>query len=198
MYMFWNSLRDITGTGTCTIQVKVQELVKKTHTFCRRCHTRPLPLQVVGAGRVLAHLFLVARYKARYKRSRYRRSRYRVARYKRPVRHRPKLDSRSRRRRHTCREPGGQEWIKDAVLHLPLPQDHATMLASPYPPPLSCPPPSSASASLSVCRRPSALRTGLARPLKLWHLLLSHKTFTPRTSQLRDPAAYGFYPCDRL
>ena len=137
--MFWNSLRDITGTGTCTIQVKVQELVKKTHTFCRRCHIRPLPLQVVGAGRVLAHLFLVARYKARYKRSPYRRSRYWVARYKRPARHRPKLDNRSRRRRHTCREPGGQEWIKDAVLYLPLPQDHATMLASPYPPPSPAP-----------------------------------------------------------
>ena len=27
--MFWNSLRDITGTGTCTIQVKVQEMVQK-------------------------------------------------------------------------------------------------------------------------------------------------------------------------
>ena len=31
--MFWNSLRDTTGTGTCTIQVKVQELVQKPILF---------------------------------------------------------------------------------------------------------------------------------------------------------------------
>ena len=86
-----------------------------------------------GSPGQAAHLFLVAR----YKRSRYRRSRYLVDWW--PIRHRPKVDSRSRMRRHTCREPGGQEWIKDAVLHLPLPQDHATMLASPYPPPSPAP-----------------------------------------------------------
>ena len=40
----------------------------------------------------------------RYRRSRYWRSRYLVARYKRSDRHRPEVDSRSRRRR-TCRGP---------------------------------------------------------------------------------------------